>query len=102
MLSAALISIEDFGVSLPTAERSLAENASMFFGLTFMLLGFFLLVDVIHSLRLRWPGLQALGKFVGVVGLFATTFVGGYIYYYFLSHKIGARHRAAYILEKVR
>lgn len=85
LLSAVLISVEDFGLTAPATVRSLAENVGTFFGLTFMLLGLVLLVDAIHSVRLRWSGLSAFGKFIGVVGLFVTTFVGGYIYYYFFS-----------------
>lgn len=85
LLSAGLISLEDFGLAASTTVRSLAENVGTFFGLIFMLLGFVLLVAAIRSLRLRWSGLPAFGKFVGVVGLLMTTFVGGYIYYYFFS-----------------
>lgn len=85
LLCAGLISLEDFGLVPSTAVRSLAESAGVFFGFIFMLLGFVLLVDAIHSLRLRWSGLPAFGKFIGVVGLFMATFVGGYIYYYFFS-----------------
>jgi hypothetical protein len=85
LLSAVLISLEDFDLGTSATVRSLAENVGVFFGLIFMLLGFVLLVDAIHSLRLRWSGLPPFGKFIGVIGLFATTFVGGYIYYYFFS-----------------
>jgi hypothetical protein len=55
-----------------------------------MLLGFVLLVAAICSFRLRWSGLPAFGKLIGVVGLFATTFVGGHIYCdFFARHDDG-------------
>lgn len=85
LLSAVLISLEDFGLTASVTVHSLIEDVGTFLGLIFMLLGFVLLVSAIRSLRLRWSELPPFGKFIGVVGLLMTTFVGGYIYYYFFS-----------------
>ena len=56
-------------------------------GSMFMIVGFLLLIDVIGIVRRDWRNFSDFGKFGSVAGLFMTSFVGSYIYYYFLEVK---------------
>ena len=58
-------------------------------GFTFMMLGDVLLIVAIRSVRLQWSELSPFGRFVGIVGLLLTNFMGGYIYHYFFSRHPG-------------
>jgi hypothetical protein len=92
LICAAAVSLEDFGMPLSQSVRSIAESAFTFSGLAFMLLGFVLLVDAVHSVRVRWTSFSPFGKFLSVIGLFATTFVGSYVFYYFISRQPEGHH----------
>ena len=95
LICATLLSLEDLGMSLSDSGRKLAESAATLFGLVFMLLGFVLLVDAIHWLRVRWSQLSAFGKFLGIFGLFITTFVGGYIFHFFFARPTSNNYQSS-------
>jgi hypothetical protein len=87
-LCALLIAVDDLGAPFGTAVVTTTEGAATVFGLAFMWIGVVLLVNAIREVAQMWRTLSSFGKFISVVGLLITTFLGGYIFYYFHSRSV--------------
>jgi hypothetical protein len=84
-LCALLIAADDLGMALGTPVLTTAERAATWFGLAFMWIGVAMLINAIREVGKMWRAMSPFGKFISVVGLMITTFLGGYIFYYFHS-----------------
>jgi len=96
VLCALLIAVDDLGAPLGTAVVTTAGRAATVFGLAFMWIGVVMLINAIREVAKMWRTMSPFGKFISVVGLLITTFLGGYIFYYFhlrsaFSPSVGSR-----------
>jgi len=80
-------SLEDFGLFLPLLARTFIEGVTPVLAVTFMGLGFVLLIEAIYWVGRNWSELSSFGKFLAVFGLFLTHFLGGYIVHYFFARR---------------
>jgi hypothetical protein len=82
-LCALLIALDDLGVSLGNSVVAMTERAVTVFGLVFMWIGVIMLIYAIREVAKMWRTMSSFGRFISVAGLLITTFIGGYIFYYF-------------------
>ena len=91
LLSAFVVIPFELGVPLPEALHTVAERTFSIFAPIFMFIGMVLLIAAIVWLRKSWRHLSKATKVVSVLGLFASTFVGAYVFHWIFPNVLKDR-----------
>jgi hypothetical protein len=92
LLSALILIPFELGTTLPVSLRVIAEKIFTIFGLAFMWLGIVLLIAAIVWLRRTWSQLSKATKVISVLGLFASSFAGAYIFHWLFPGVLRDHH----------